>query len=100
MIGAAIPLVREMERPERPIEPEETVYAESIVPTIYPRRMQASQPPGYGRQYSSMSVKWKYTVAEWIAHQLGRPACRQLGWIYLRRLGARLRVPRPRHVHA
>src|SRR5258706_3397588 len=40
------------------------------------------------------------TVVEWIAHHLERPVCRQLGWIYLRRLGARLRVPRPRHVHA
>jgi transposase len=40
------------------------------------------------------------TVAEWIAHHLERPVCRQLGWIYLRRLGARLRVPRPRYVHA
>ena len=39
-------------------------------------------------------------VAEWIAHQLERPVCRQLGWIYLRRLGARLCVPRPRHVDA
>src|SRR5258708_820126 len=40
------------------------------------------------------------TVAEWIAHYLARPVCRQLGWAYLRRLGARLRLPRPRHVHA
>src|SRR5258707_6739450 len=40
------------------------------------------------------------TVAEWIAHCLKRPVCRQLGWPYLRRLGARLRVPRPRHVQA
>ncbi len=40
------------------------------------------------------------TVAEWIAHHLERPVGRQLGWIYLRRLGARLRVPRPRHVRA
>jgi transposase len=40
------------------------------------------------------------TVAEWIAHSLARPVCRQLGWAYLRRLGARLRLPRPRHVHA
>jgi transposase len=38
------------------------------------------------------------TVAEWIAHHVGRPIRRQLGWTYLRRLGARLRVPRPRHV--
>jgi transposase len=40
------------------------------------------------------------TVAAWLAQRLGRPICRQLGWIYLRRLGARLRAPRPRQVHA
>jgi transposase len=40
------------------------------------------------------------TVAAWMAQRLGRPICRQLGWVYLRRLGARLRMPRPRHVHA
>src|SRR5258708_10089774 len=39
-------------------------------------------------------------AAEWIAPHLERPAGRQLGWIYLRRLGARLRVPGPRHVRA
>jgi transposase len=40
------------------------------------------------------------TVAAWMAQRLERPICRQLGWVYVRRLGARLRVPRPRHVHA
>jgi transposase len=40
------------------------------------------------------------TVAAWMAQRLTRPICRQLGWVYLRRLGARLRAPRPRHVHA
>jgi transposase len=40
------------------------------------------------------------TVAAWIAHHLERPVCRQLGWRYLRRLGAHLLAPRPRHVHA
>jgi Winged helix-turn helix len=35
-----------------------------------------------------------------MAQRLGRPIARQLGWVYLRRLGARLRAPRPRHVHA
>ncbi len=35
-----------------------------------------------------------------MAQRLGRPIRRQLGWVYLRRLGARLRVPRPRHVRA
>jgi transposase len=37
-------------------------------------------------------------VAAWISQRLGRRVGRQLGWTYLRRLGARLRVPRPRHV--
>jgi transposase len=40
------------------------------------------------------------TVAAWMIQRLGRPICRQLGWVYLRRLGARLRMPRPRHIHA
>jgi len=40
------------------------------------------------------------TVAAWISERLGRPIRRQLGWVYLRRLGARLYVPRPQHVHA
>src|SRR5258705_173302 len=38
------------------------------------------------------------TVAAWISQHLGRDVSRQLGWAYLRRLGARLRMPRPRHV--
>ena len=40
------------------------------------------------------------TVAAWISQRLGRRVGRQLGWVYLRRLGARLRAPRPRHVQA
>lgn len=40
------------------------------------------------------------TVAEWMAERLGRPVAKQRGWDYLRRLGARLRQPRPRHVAA
>ncbi len=40
------------------------------------------------------------TVAAWISQRLGRHVSRQLGWAYLRRIGARLRVPRPRHVQA
>lgn len=40
------------------------------------------------------------TVAEWLGQHLARPVCRQVGWAYLRRLGARLRVPRPRHAQA
>ncbi len=40
------------------------------------------------------------TVAAWISQRLGRRVGRQLGWAYLRRLGARLCVPRPRHVRA
>jgi transposase len=40
------------------------------------------------------------TVAAWISQRLGRHVSRQLGWAYLRRLGARLCVPRPRHVLA
>jgi transposase len=40
------------------------------------------------------------TVAAGISQRLGRRVGRQLGWTYLRRLGARLRMPRPRHVQA
>jgi transposase len=40
------------------------------------------------------------TVAAWIGMRIGRAVCRQTGWSYLRRLGARWRKPRPRHVHA
>jgi transposase len=40
------------------------------------------------------------TVAAWISQRLDRGVGRQLGWTYLRRLGARLRMPRPRHVQA
>jgi transposase len=39
------------------------------------------------------------TVAAWMAQRLGRPIRRQLGWVYVRRLDARLLMPRPRHVH-
>ena len=40
------------------------------------------------------------TVAAWISQRLDRRVSRKLGWTYLRHLGARLRVPRPRHVQA
>ena len=40
------------------------------------------------------------TVAAWIGERLGRSVCRQTGWSYLRRIGTRWRMPRPRHVHA
>jgi hypothetical protein len=40
------------------------------------------------------------TVAAWISQRLGRRVGRQLGWTYLRRLAARLRVPCSRHVQA
>jgi hypothetical protein len=40
------------------------------------------------------------TVAQRLTERLGRQVSRQLGWRYLRRLGARWLKPRPRHVHA
>src|SRR5260221_4906159 len=40
------------------------------------------------------------TVAPWVSQRLGQYVGRQLGWANLRRLGARLRMPRPRHVQA
>jgi transposase len=40
------------------------------------------------------------TVATWLSEHLGRQVGRQLGWRYLRRLGARWLKPQPRHVRA
>jgi transposase len=40
------------------------------------------------------------TVAAWIGARAGRTVRRQTGWCYLRRVGARWRKPRPRHVRA
>lgn len=40
------------------------------------------------------------TVAEWMTARLGRTVAYWLGWAYLRRLGLRRYVPRPRHVKA
>ena len=40
------------------------------------------------------------TVAAWIGERLRRRVPRQTGWRWLRRLGARWRKPRPRHVSA
>lgn len=39
-------------------------------------------------------------VAAWIERETGQTTYPQLGWVYLRRLGARLRVPRRRHAKA
>lgn len=39
-------------------------------------------------------------VATWIATETGHPAYPQLGWLYLVRLGARLKRPRPHHTQA
>lgn len=39
-------------------------------------------------------------VAARVREQLGRPVNIYLGCVYVRRLGGRRRVPRPRHVHA
>src|SRR5260221_6089867 len=39
-------------------------------------------------------------VAAWLSERLGRQVGRQLGWRYLRRLGARWLTPRPRHAQA
>ena len=37
-------------------------------------------------------------VADWIGDTIGRPVSRQRGWDYLKKLGYRLRKPRPRHI--
>lgn len=51
-------------------------------------------PPPVGERWTSQ------TVATWMAERLGRPVPKQRGWDYLQRLGARLTLPRPRHVAA
>lgn len=38
-------------------------------------------------------------VADWISNAIGRPVRRQRGWDYLKKLGFRLRKPRPRHIN-
>lgn len=40
------------------------------------------------------------TVAAWISERLGRRVPRQVGWRWLRRIGAHWRKPRPRHISA
>lgn len=40
------------------------------------------------------------TVAAWISQRLGRRVPRQVGWRWLRRIGAHWRKPRPRHIAA
>lgn len=57
-------------------------------------RQALAGPPPVGERWTSQ------TVATWMAERLGRPVPKQRGWDYLQRLGARLRLPRPRHVAA
>lgn len=57
-------------------------------------RQALAGPPPEGEQWTGR------TVANWMAQRLGRRVPRQRGWAYLRRVGARLRAPRPRHVAA
>ena len=39
-------------------------------------------------------------VAAWIADQLGRAVSERVGWIYLRKVDYRPKVPRPAHAEA
>ena len=57
-------------------------------------RQALSGPAPHGERWTSQSV------ADWMSARLGRPVPKQRGWDYLQRLGARLRLPRPRHVAA
>ncbi len=57
-------------------------------------RQALAGPPPVGERWTSQ------TVANWMGERLGRPVAKQRGWDYLQRLGARLRLPRPRHVAA
>jgi transposase len=51
------------------------------------------EPPGGGLWNSPK-------VAAWMSDKLGRPVSTQRGWEYLRKLGYKLKVPRPRHAGA
>ena len=51
-------------------------------------------PPPHGGLWSGPKV------AAWIQEQTGVKTPKQLGWTYLKRLGARLRVPRRKHAKA
>lgn len=57
-------------------------------------RQALSGPAPQGERWTSR------TVAQWMSERLGRPVPKQRGWDYLQRFGARLRLPRPRHVAA
>jgi transposase len=57
-------------------------------------RQALSGPAPQGERWTSR------TVAQWMSERLGRPVANQRGWDYLQRFGARLRLPRPRHVAA
>ena len=57
-------------------------------------RQALSGPAPQGERWTSVSV------AQWMSERLGHPVPKQRGWDYLQRLGARLRLPRPRHVAA
>jgi transposase len=57
-------------------------------------RQALSGPAPHGERWTSRSV------ADWMAVRLGRPVAKQRGWDYLQRFGARLLLPRPRHVAA
>jgi transposase len=57
-------------------------------------RQALSGPAPQGERWTSVSV------ANWMSERLGRRVPKQRGWDYLQRLGARLRLPRPRHVAA
>jgi transposase len=52
------------------------------------------QPPEDGGLWSGPKV------ATWIERTTGRKTHAQLGWVYLRQLGFRLKVPRHKHVQA
>lgn len=51
------------------------------------------KPPPTGGQWSGVKV------AAWISERLGRPVCRQIGWVYLRLLNYTPQIPRPTHIH-
>jgi len=57
-------------------------------------RIALAFPPPEGGIWNS------HKVADWISNKIGRPVSHQRGWDYLKKLGYRLRKPRPQHVKA
>jgi transposase len=69
-------------------------------PGLLPAAQRAALATALDRQPPDGGLWTGPKVAAWMAATLGRPVHPQRGWEMLRRLGLRLKVPRPRHAKA